>query len=227
MMIRDSTVKLAYNLISDSSFSNRHALRITWSKAQDPLAISPPSEIDYAFSPKFQTFAMVSISTPDTKQSESYIATVALFMIFGSSSKEDRVFLRLPAAWRELWTEFAEIRKEKTDAIDREAIRTYRDMVREKRNQELEDGVLIRGAFRNRGSARAPDNGHESSPDKFPKSNIPPETLQKIWADKFNTSSYQTMLVGFSQVVFPLLTMSSNLECNCLCGASRVKFCRP
>ena len=53
---------------------------------------------------------MIAISTPDAKQSESYIATTALFLIFGSSVREEKVFLRLPATWRELWTEFAEMK---------------------------------------------------------------------------------------------------------------------
>jgi ATP-dependent RNA helicase DHX29 len=141
---------------------------------------------------------MISISTPDAKQSESYIATTALFLIFGSSAREEKVFLRLPAAWRDLWTEFADLRKEKADKVDRESIRTFRDMVREKRDQELEDGVLIQGAFRNRSSARLPDTSDESGPDKSAKSNLTPEAYQRIWTDKSNSQSYQMMLVSYS-----------------------------
>ncbi|KAH8596466.1 ATP dependent RNA helicase-like protein [Bisporella sp. PMI_857] len=191
---RDSSVRLAYTLISDSNFSNRHSLRITWSKVQDPLASPPPSGIQYAFSPKVQTLFMISISTPDPKQSESYIATVALFLIFGSSSREDKVFLRLPAVWRELWSELTDLRKEKSDEVDREAVRTYRDLVRDKKNQEEEDGVLMQGAFRNRGSARAIDNSDESGQDRSARLGLSTEALQKIWIDKSNSPSYQHML---------------------------------
>ena len=140
---------------------------------------------------------MISVSAPDTKQSESYIATTALFFIFGSSAREEKVFLRLPATWRDLWTEFAEIKKEKADEIDRGAIRTFRDMVREKRDQELEDGVLIHGAFRNRGSSRLPDSSDESGVDKSARSSLTPEGYQKIWLDKCNSPTYQIMLVSF------------------------------
>ncbi len=139
---------------------------------------------------------MVSISTPDSKQSEAYIATVALFLLFGSSSKEDKVFLRLPPAWRDLWTEFAESKREKADEADRSSIRVFRDMVREKRDQELEDGVLIQGAFRNRIAARAPENSDESGPDKANKGGLEPEAYRRIWNEKCNTQSYQTMLVS-------------------------------
>lgn len=138
---------------------------------------------------------MVSISTPDAKQSESFIATTALFLIFGSSAKEDKVSLRLPATWRDLWTEFVESKKEKTDEVDRGSVRIFRDMVRKKRDQELEDGVLIQGAFKNR-SSRTLDNSDESGQDTTVKSSFTPEAYQRIWAEKCSTPSYQTMLVS-------------------------------
>ena len=189
-------MKFHFNLISDSTFSNRHSLRILWSKSQDFPALDPPPEIDFISSPKSQVFTMVSVSSPDSKQSEAFIATTALFLLFSSSLKEDKVFLRLPATWRDLWTELADKKKEKSDGVDRSAIRTFRDMVREKRDQELEDGVLIRGAFRNRIPARVADNSDESGPDKSVKSSLTPEAYQKIWADKCNTPNYQMMLVS-------------------------------
>ena len=139
---------------------------------------------------------MRSVSAPDSKQSEAFIATTALFLLFSSSAKEDKVFLRLPPAWRDLWTEFAERKKELTDEVDRNAVRIFRDMVREKRDQELEDGVLIQGAFKGRSSARVVDNSDESGPDKSVKSSLTPEAYQKIWADKCKTPNYQMMLVG-------------------------------
>ncbi|ATZ48829.1 hypothetical protein BCIN_04g00520 [Botrytis cinerea B05.10] len=196
---RDSSVRLAYTLISDTSYSNRHNLRITWSKSQDPLATTPLPQVEYASSAKLQSFTMVSISTPDPRQSEAYIATTALFLIFGSSAKEDKVSLRLPAAWRDLWTEFAEIKKEKSDEEDRNAIKTFRDLVRAKRDQELEDGVLIHSAFRNRGAVRTPGN-EEASTDKGPKAGFAPEAYQRIWAEKSSSHSYQHMLQSRMQL---------------------------
>jgi ATP-dependent RNA helicase DHX29 len=139
---------------------------------------------------------MSSVSCPDSKQSEAFIATTALFLLFSSSAKEDKVFLRLPATWRDLWTEFAEKKKEKSDEADRSAIRVFRDIVREKRDLELEDGVLIQGAFRNRTPARAADNSDESGPDKTLKSSLTPEAYQKIWADKASMPNYRMMLVS-------------------------------
>ena len=140
---------------------------------------------------------MAGISTPDPKQSEAYIATVALFLIFGSSTREDKVSMRLPATWRDLWTEFAEVKKEKADEEDRDSIRKIRDMVREKKDQELEDGVLIKGAFKGRGPTRAVENGHDGMVDNGSRSSINPEAYQRIWYEKSNTQSYQYMLVSY------------------------------
>jgi ATP-dependent RNA helicase DHX29 len=143
---------------------------------------------------------MISISTPDAKQSESYIATSALFLIFGSSAREDKVFLRLPATWRDLWTEFAEKKKEQMDETDRASIRIFRDMIRKKRDQEEEDGILIHGAFRNRGTPRP--EVLENAGDKSSRSLLAPETYQRIWAEKSSAPSYQMMLVGSPNSIY-------------------------
>ncbi|KAM3074633.1 hypothetical protein ACMFMG_008061 [Clarireedia jacksonii] len=197
---RDSSVKLNYTLISDSSFSHRHSLQITWSKPQESLTDTPLPQIEYASASKIQTFIMISVSTPDSRQSEAYIATTALFLIFGSSAREDKVALRLPGVWRDLWTEFAEIKKEKSDEEDRNAIKTFRDMVRAKRDQELEDGVLIHGAFRNRGSTRAQESNDESMADKGSKSTFTADIYQRIWAEKSASQNYQRMLQSRMQL---------------------------
>ena len=74
---------------------------------------------------------MVSVSTPIALQSESFISTVALFGIFSSSltGKEQKAYLRLPSAWRELWFELSEIQKAKVDEKDRETLRLLRKLV--------------------------------------------------------------------------------------------------
>ncbi|KUJ11967.1 P-loop containing nucleoside triphosphate hydrolase protein [Mollisia scopiformis] len=197
---RDSSAKIQMLLISDSSYSNRHSLKISWSKVQDLQPSAPPTSVDYSSTTKSQTFIMTSISAPEPKQSEAFIATTALFLLFSSSGKEDKVFLRLPAVWRDLWTEFAETKKGKADEADRNVIRRFRDMVRERRDRELEDGVLIQGAFKNRNGARPLENGEESGTDKANKSTLSPEAYQKIWIDKSSTPNFQMMLQSRMQL---------------------------
>jgi ATP-dependent RNA helicase DHX29 len=146
---------------------------------------------------------MISISTPNLIQSEYYVATAALFLIFSLSVREEKVFLRLPPTWRELWTEFASIKKEKADSADREAIRKFRDMIQEKMAREEDDGVVLSTAFKRRGALLPPnDNGDGSGPERSGRSLSTPDTLRKVWADKYNSTSYQTMLQ--SRVQLPI-----------------------
>jgi ATP-dependent RNA helicase DHX29 len=198
---RDSSVRFAYKVVSSASFSNRHSVQITWSKSQDVLPESPFSAIECLSSPKSTTVTMLSISTPDTTQSEAYVATAALFLIFSSSAKEEKVFLRLPPTWRELWNEFQEVKKELSDTADREAIRTFRDAIREKRDREEEDGVVLTTAFKKRGALLTPnDTSDESGPDKPGRGNLSAEALQAIWAEKSSAPSYQHMLQSRMQL---------------------------
>ena len=144
---------------------------------------------------------MAGIATPDAKQSEAYIATAALFFIFGGSTKEEKVALRLPPVWRDLWSEFAETKKNLADAQDRDAIKKLRALVRKRRDQELEDGVVLQGAFRGRGAARnAVDSGEDSGIERGNRATQDPDYLKRIWHDKSTTPRYQAMLQSRMQL---------------------------
>lgn len=191
---RDSAAKIAYSLVSESPFSNRHMVTVYWSKSQESTGMQEIQGIEQASFPLQLSFKMTTVSTPDKKQSEAYVATVAMFAIFGST-KEEKIFLRLPAAWRELWSELAEERKSQADSIDRAAIKDLRAMIRRKQDQELEDGVLLQGAFRGRAAQRALKEGSEdSSADRNGAQMFSPEYYQRIWFDKASTSRFQAML---------------------------------
>ncbi|KAI0544613.1 helicase associated domain-containing protein [Xylaria curta] len=197
---RDSGVKIIYSLVSESPFSNRHMVSIHWSKSQDSTTIPEIPGIEQAVFPQRFSFKMATVSTPEKRQSEAYIATVAMFAIFGST-KEEKIFLRLPAVWRELWSEFAEDRKSQADAADRAAIKELRTMIRQKQDQELEDGVLLQGAFRGRAAQRAlKDGSDESSIDRSGSNAYGPEYYQKIWFDKASTPRFQAMLQSRMQL---------------------------
>ncbi|KAI0407761.1 helicase associated domain-containing protein [Xylaria palmicola] len=197
---RDSSAKIAYSLISESPFSNRHMVSIYWSKSQESTAIPEIPGIEQNILPQLSSFKMTTVSTPDSKQSEAYIATVAMFAIFGST-KEEKIFMRLPAAWRELWSELAGDRKSQADAADRAAIKELRTMIRHKQDQELEDGVLLQGAFRGRAAQRvAKESGDDSSIDRSSAHAFGPEYYQGIWFAKANTPRFQAMLQSRMQL---------------------------
>lgn len=197
---RDSSVKIVYKLVSENPYSHRHLVSIQWSKPQELLPIPNIRSIDSVITPQQFLFQMTSIATPDSKQSEAYIATLALFVIFGST-KEEKVFMRLPQVWREFWSELVEEKKSQTDAADRLAIKDIRAMVRQKQDQDLEDGVLLQGAFRGRGSQRnANEAGDDSGLERGVTNALGPEYYQRIWAEKSSTPRFQAMLQFRSQL---------------------------
>ncbi|CAK7263043.1 hypothetical protein SEPCBS119000_000282 [Sporothrix epigloea] len=198
---RDSSVHISYRLVSEASFANRHLVSISWTKPQEVPQLASTPEIEFAMIPTRFVFKMHTISTPDTKQSEAYIATAALFFIFGASGKEEKVAMRLPPAWRDLWSEFAEAKKNEADALDRDAIKNLRDLVRKRRDQELEDGVVLQGAFRGRAAGRnAADSGENSGTERINRGVNSPEYYRKIWHEKSSTPKYQAMLQSRMQL---------------------------
>lgn len=176
-------------------FANRHTVTIDWKKPQDILGEQIVSEIGVYASTTRTRLTMVGIATPDKAKSVALIATYALFHIFGSSTKEDKVFLRLPPVWRDLYLEYSEIRKHQLDATDRGEVRELRSLVRQRKDQELEDGVILQG-FRGRVAARnQSDSKDESSQDRSKKPVESDERLREIWTAKSSSRKYQAMLV--------------------------------
>lgn len=139
---------------------------------------------------------MIGVAAPDAKQSEAYVATFALFCIFSGNSKEEKVGLKLPPVWRDLWMELSDTKRSQLDAEDRTVVKDLRHLVRQRQDQELEDGVILASAFRGRGSAKnSQDAPEHKAQDRAKQSNGSAELYRQIWADKAKTSRFQTMLV--------------------------------
>ncbi|KAK4154051.1 P-loop containing nucleoside triphosphate hydrolase protein [Chaetomidium leptoderma] len=196
---RDSSVKISYHVLSDVAFASRHAVNIVWSKPQEIPPVSEISELEAFTSPTQFVYKMMSIATPDAKQSEAYIATTALFCVFGSSGKEEKVALRLPATWKDLWSEYAEAKKNKADEEDRNILRHIRDLVRKRVEQELEDGVLIQG-FKGRGHAKNQTDSDHSDQERAKRQPYGPEYYQNIWLHKSSSHKFQQMLASRMQL---------------------------
>lgn len=174
---------------------------MSWAKPQGSLPQSQDDGVETIAYPTSFNFSMKSIATPDNKQSEAFIATWALFHVFGTSAKEEKVGMRLPAVWRELWDELADTRKSLLDSKDRDAIRELRSLVRQRQDQELEDGVIIQGAFKGRGAGRSGnDNRDEAGLEAAKRLSGGPEYYQNIWSRKSSTPRYQAMLQSRMQL---------------------------
>lgn len=134
-----------------------------------------------------------SVATTSIEQSESYISTAALFSISVAIPKEEKVYLRLPSNWRELYREFMDHRKIRIDAADRDAVKYYRSIVLDQVENDESDGVVLTSRFRMRNQAAvssSPSNTGYNTPAREL------EGLREVWAHKASTPSYQRMLVG-------------------------------
>ncbi|KAL3953038.1 hypothetical protein ACCO45_012981, partial [Purpureocillium lilacinum] len=167
-------------------------------EASGAPAAMPESDVEVIADPTRFTFTMQRVAASDAKQSEAYIATSALFHVFSGNAREEKANLRLPAVWRDLWNELAEAKKEQLDSEDRAVVRSLRTLVRQRHDQELEDGVILQGAFRGRGGKAAQDSS--DSADRKKPQTLNPDEFKKIWADKSGTRKFQQMLQSRMQL---------------------------
>ncbi|KAM0444277.1 hypothetical protein ACHAO4_010319 [Trichoderma viride] len=199
---RDPSVNIRYTVVSEASFANRHSVDILWSKTQELPQVIASSDVEATIDPTHFTFTMTNVATPDTKQSEAYIATVALFHIFNGNPKDEKVNLKLHPVWRDFWSEMAEAKKSHLDAQDRLVVKQIKALVRQRQDQELEDGVVLQGAFRGRNNGKASSDGIESGHAERAKHVEIDENLKKMWALKSSRKKYEAMLQ--SRVQLPM-----------------------
>ena len=189
---RDAACRVFYNVISESTFSFQHALNIDWSVSQDlPQLIHDASIVsDVAeFNVHLQ---MKTVSTPDVLQSESYISTVALYLIFGHSPKEEKAYLRLPPQWRDLWKEMSHFEKKQNDAADRGVLRQLQNMIAATKS---EAGFTRLPAVRSTEPKLLKEESRteDEAEVKVPAGAKVTDKIAKLWSSKSSTSSYREM----------------------------------
>ncbi|KAL8795002.1 MAG: hypothetical protein Q9195_002450 [Heterodermia aff. obscurata] len=189
---RDSGFQALFKIVSTNSFNKRHSVLLKWSRDQ-PLPLQSPitmvtSEADH----RQLKVEMTSIATPDASQSEGYVSTVALFILFSAISKEEKAHFRLPGVWRELWAELSAVVKAKNNAADRNLLRELRSMVSGQKEKPAEaTGNTSRDRETNLKHNDAKAAHHEiGSWDPIWDTS----ELRALWASKISTPLYQRML---------------------------------
>lgn len=180
--------------MSSSTFSNRQAVTVEWSRDQDLPTLAPIASIACDGNSRSVNVTMMSISTPSALQSEAYIATAALFVIFSSFPKEEKAYLRLPSTWRNLWSELSEARKEQQDAADRDALRELRGLVRQHALSTESNSADITNDHGNSEAFFANGGLAEKSRPQAEASPGASAALAAIWHSKSSTPTYQHML---------------------------------
>ena len=148
---------------------------------------------------------MIDISTPDASQSEAYVSTVALFLMLSSNSKEEKVYLRLPPTWRDLWLEMSNMKKEQAEAADRDVLRELRGII-SNFDRTYKDGFLG-------DSNRLSQNGQHIrlqniKSDGFSLS-ASGDDMKDIWSSKTSTPAFHKMLQ--SRMNLPIWNFKSQI----------------
>ena len=198
---RDSGAQLRFKMISPTTYHCRHAVSVIWSKDQEVIDLSHDSMDGFEIrsTSRSTIVEMCHVAAPEVIQSEGYVATAALFLLFASSPKEEKSALRLPPAFRDLWHEFLTARKDRNDANDRETVKKLRLMIREQQDKEDEEDVILTAGLKGRSKA-ASGVSTPNVTDKPSVSRTGTESesveLQDLWTRKSSTPAYQRMLTG-------------------------------
>ncbi|KAL5118493.1 hypothetical protein ACEQ8H_003669 [Pleosporales sp. CAS-2024a] len=190
---RDTHARLTYRMISPTTYSCRHSLTISWSKAQDTDLDQDVPGVTTTVRHSQTRYEATTVAAVSIEQSESYISTAALFSISVAVPKEEKVYLRLPSNWRELYREFVDYRQARIDTEDRNSVKHYRSIVLEQIENDESDGVVLTSRFKMRNQA-AVNSSASNSGYATPVREV--EGLRDLWAYKSSTQTYQHMLVG-------------------------------
>ena len=149
---------------------------------------------------------MQTIATPTAVQSEAYISTITLFALSAGEAKDEKVFLRLPAVWRDLWSELLEKRRVEVATTDRCSLKKIRTIINECTTPGEDDNDELRLTIRRKLDA---DDG--TAQESYASNLIQhtPEQLQSDWEKKTSTQRYHAMLCA--RQLLPIFEQRENI----------------
>ena len=186
-------MRVTCKLVTQSPFAKRHSLVVDWSRETSPSAFLPSEFLSCETDARSFKVEMKSIACPDVTQSEAYISTIALFSIFASTS-EQKVYMRLPSVWRELWEELSRLSKEHEDQEERHVLRGLRGMVEGVGRRD--DGLPSNVTLVNSGDVSLDRKIESLSKFSSQQPTPSPEDLRATWGAKQRTPNYKRMFLG-------------------------------
>ncbi|KAL9602381.1 MAG: hypothetical protein Q9179_002563 [Wetmoreana sp. 5 TL-2023] len=187
---RDSSVQVIYQLSDRSPFSKQQTVTIHWSCDQPQPLVSPTEAVSCVANKRFVKIEMQTIATPDAAQSEAYVSTTALFLMFSSTPKEEKASLRLPSVWRDLWSELSALKKGNDMAADRDELRDIRALINSIQEKRQDDTNEPEAAIL---SSTPPRSKLHLERDSLQKPPEPSEQLRALWSSKSVTPSFRNM----------------------------------
>lgn len=189
--IRDKKSRVRLSLITRTTYSNRHKLSIHWTSPQvyDPWLSALPKTLQTKFSPLVVEIQMQQIAAPTAAQSEAYISTVALFALCLTTPGQQKMSLRMPPVWRDVWQDLSQARQTAVETAEKGEIKRVKliieDISKEFGGRQEELKVLI----------PVEQNGTLSQPQHFTVSTLKTDTdvICQEWGRKSSTSQFQRM----------------------------------
>ncbi|EEQ27401.1 pre-mRNA-splicing factor ATP-dependent RNA helicase PRP22 [Microsporum canis CBS 113480] len=159
------------------------------------VGISPRKALEDAcrasISPQSLILYMTGISAASDLQAESYISTVALFVLLSHAWKESKASVKLTGIWKDVWDEIVQEKKEYDDNADKQTVKIIKGYIQEYESRLEEDVVLIHN-FRQRNGTGDVTPAEEVVQRKHNSDILSPD-LQSLWTDRSSSPSFQRM----------------------------------
>lgn len=190
--IRDKKSRVQLSLVSKTTYSNRYKMVIIWSVPQsyDPWLMSLPKTLRTKFLPQLVEIEMQQIATPTPLQSEAYVSTVALFALCLTTPGQQKMSLRMPPVWRDVWQELAYARQEAVQTAEKEEIRYVKQLI-----EEVSKGFADVELSPTEAILLADQNGKWTDAHRNPAMlvKIESDTVRREWAMRAISPQFQRM----------------------------------
>ena len=137
---------------------------------------------------------MITEAVPDAAQSEAYVSTAALFLIFSSVPKEEKVYLRLPSVWKDYWDQLSALKKSNDMAADREELRVIRSLIDASTVKNDTPEQISLPASPNSSHPKPHFNFAEENQEEQPARIENHDNFKSIWASKSATPIFSHMV---------------------------------
>ena len=195
MLNRDAGAQVRIKLISPTTYNSRHSLTVLWSKDQEVVVAPYLQGFNVRSGERRTIIEMINVAAVDQAQSEGYVSTAGLFVMFSTSPKEEKAVLKLPPAFRDLWQEFTTAKQEHLDAADRDIVKRLRQVVQIHQADREDEEVVLTAGFRNRSKAASGVSTPVAGERQMGNGDVhvSPE-LKDLWQQKLSAPAFQQML---------------------------------
>lgn len=138
---------------------------------------------------------MITEAVPDAAQSEAYVSTAALFLIFSPVPKEEKASLRLPPVWKDFWLDLCTLKKKNDLATDREELRGIRSLFDHSAGKDEDLEQISRPAQFTPIRPQPINCLAEEFQKGKPSGTENPDEIRSVWTSKSATPSFRNMML--------------------------------